>query len=137
MWRLRPTKGLVDALKGDVAIWNINSLAEFYLQVAEKYKADYARSLDELRAERARFAAELAGVPHLRVMPSQANYLLVEVEGAMTASRLTERLLCDQELFIKDLSAKVVRDGRQFVRIAVRDRADDDRLVAALHGYLG
>lgn len=130
-------KGLVDALKGDVAIWNINSLAEFYLQVAEKYKADYARSLDELRAERARFAAELAAVPHLRVMPSQANYLLVEVEGAMTASELTERLLCERELFIKDLSAKVVRDGRQFVRIAVRDRADDDRLVAALHGYLG
>lgn len=128
---------LIGALKGDVAIWNINSLAEFYLQVAEKYKGDYARSLEKLRAERARFAAALARVPHLRVMPSQANYLFVELTGAMGASELTERLLCERGLFIKDLSAKVVRDGRQFVRIAVRDQTDDDALVAALHEYLG
>lgn len=128
---------LIGALKGDVAIWNINSLAEFYLQIAEKYKDDYARSLDKLRAERARFAAALAEVPHVRVMPSQANYLFVELTGAMGASELTERLLCERGLFIKDLSAKVVRDGRQFVRIAVRDQTDDDALVAALHEYLG
>ena len=128
---------LIGALKSDVAIWNINSLAEFYLQIAEKYKDDYARSLDKLRAERARFAAALAEVPHVRVMPSQANYLFVELTGAMGASELTERLLCERGLFIKDLSAKVVRDGRQFVRIAVRDQTDDDALVAALHEYLG
>lgn len=128
---------LIGALKGDVAIWNINSLAEFYLQIVEKYKDDYARSLDKLRAERARFAAALAEVPHVRVMPSQANYLFVELTGAMGASELTERLLCERGLFIKDLSAKVVRDGRQFVRIAVRDQTDDDALVAALHEYLG
>lgn len=128
---------VIAALKGDVAIWNINSLAEFYLQIAEKYKGDYEDALGEVRRERARFAAELAKVPHLRVMPSQANYLMVEIDGVMGASELAERLLCERELFIKDLSAKVVRDGRQFVRIAVRDRADDDRLVAALHEYLG
>lgn len=128
---------LISALKGDVAIWNINSLGEFYLQIAEKYKADYEESLTKVRVERERLAAELASVPHLRVMPSQANYLLVEIQGAMGATELTERLLCEQGLLIKDLSAKIERDDRQFVRIAVRDREDDDRLVAALRGYLG
>ena len=31
---------LIAALKKDVAIWNINSFAEFYMQIEEKYKKD-------------------------------------------------------------------------------------------------
>ncbi len=37
---------LIAVLKKDVAIWNINSFAEFYMQIEEKYKKDYARSLE-------------------------------------------------------------------------------------------
>ena len=47
----------------DVAIWNINSFAEFYMQIEEKYKKDYARSLELIRAERARFRRELEKPP--------------------------------------------------------------------------
>ena len=58
---------LIAALKKDVAIWNINSFAEFYMQIEEKYKKDYARSLELIRAERARFRRELEKLPNLRV----------------------------------------------------------------------
>lgn len=54
---------LIAALKKDVAIWNINSFAEFYMQIEEKYKKDYARSLELIRAERARFRRELEKLP--------------------------------------------------------------------------
>ena len=53
---------LIAALKKDVAIWNINSFAEFYMQIEEKYKKDYARALELIRAERARFRRELEGL---------------------------------------------------------------------------
>ena len=33
---------LIDRLKKDVSIWNINSVGEFYMQIEEKYRKDYA-----------------------------------------------------------------------------------------------
>ena len=79
---------IIYALKKDVAIWNINSFAEFYMQIEEKYKKDYAQSLDRIRAERARFRAKLERLPNLRVIPSQANYLMVPRKAETTVWRV-------------------------------------------------
>ncbi len=127
--------GLIGRLKKDVAIWNINSFGEFYLQIEEKYKKDYLRSLTLVRAERARFAQQLAEIPGLRVIPSQANYLMVELTAPAGASKLAERLLNGYHILIKDLSAKA-GVGERFIRLAVRNREDDDRLIAALRETL-
>ena len=129
-------EGLVAALKADVSIWNINSFGEFYLQIAEKYAKDYRAGLERFRAERARLAGELEGVAGLRVIPSQANYLMLEVTNGMGSRELTCRLMARHQILIKDLSKKVRWEGRQFVRVAIRTREDNDRLVAALREEL-
>ena len=51
----------------DVAIWNINSFGEFYMQIEEKYRKDYASALDKLRTERARFAEKSWQSPGVRI----------------------------------------------------------------------
>lgn len=122
---------LIEGLKKDVAIWNINSLAEFYMQIEEKYKKDYISGLVEFRKERKHFVEELKKLKDVRVLPSQANYVMAELTGSMTAGELTKRLLIEKNILIKDLSKKIKDNNRQFVRIAVRDRADNDRLIAA------
>lgn len=128
-------KELIRAMRRDVAIWNINSFAEFYMQIFNKYERDYERSCELFRNERRRFAAELSSISWLRVIPSQANYFLCELTGGhMTSEKLTLALLTDHNILIKDCSSKqgFSRDGRQYVRIAVRNRADNERLVNAL-----
>ena len=123
---------LIAYLKKDVAIWNINSFGEFWLQIAEKYQADYRKALGKLREARSRMVCELSKNPHLRVIPSQANYLMVELVGTISATELTKRLLVEDEILIKDLTSKTGGDGRQFVRLAVRTSEENDRLVAAI-----
>ena len=123
-------RDLIASVKKEVAIWNINSLAEFYLQIEEKYRKDYAASLKLLQAERSRFAAELETIPGIRVLPSQANYLMAELTGC-SSKWLTEQLLNRFNILIKDLSSKLPGD-RQFIRIAVRNEEDDTRLTEAL-----
>ncbi len=123
-------RDLIASLKKEVAIWNINSLAEFYLQIEEKYRKDYAASLKLLQAERSRFAAELETIPGIRVLPSQANYLMAELTGC-SSKWLTKQLLNRFNILIKDLSSKIPGD-RQFIRIAVRNEKDDTRLTEAL-----
>lgn len=126
---------LIAALKRDVAIWNINSFAEFYMQIEEKYKKDYARSLELIRAERARFRRELEKLPNLRVIPSQANYLMVELLGGLSARAITRDLLVNRCILVKDLSPKL--GGQQYLRLAVRDTRDNDRLLEALRPLCG
>ena len=122
--------GMIAQMKKDVSIWNINSFAEFYLQIAEKYQKDYVKALELFKAERARFVAGLQQLPGVRVIPSQANYVTLELTGNITARGLTKVLLIRHSLFIKDLSAKL--QGGQYIRLAVRDTADNDKLLAAL-----
>lgn len=126
---------LIAALKKDVAIWNINSFAEFYMQIEEKYKKDYARALELIRAERARFRRELEKLPNLRVIPSQANYLMVELLGGLSARAITRDLLVNRCILVKDLSPKL--GGQQYLRLAVRDTRDNDRLLEALRPLCG
>lgn len=117
-------------MKKDVAIWNINSFAEFYMQIEEKYKKDYAAALVKFRAERARFQDELAKVSGVRVIPSQANFVMVELEKKISPKELLKKLLTKHNLLIKELTTKT--NGRNYLRLAVRDKEDDDRLVAAM-----
>lgn len=120
----------IKEMKKDVAIWNINSIAEFYMQIAEKYRKDYVKSLEYLREERKKLFNELSEISWMRPIPSQANYIMVELTGQFTAKELTKRLLVESSLLIKDLSLKV--KGGEYVRIAVRNREDNEKLIKAI-----
>ena len=63
-------------IKKDVSIWNINSIAEFYMQIFGKYEQSYVRACNRFMKERDRFMQELSRVPFLNVFPSQANYFM-------------------------------------------------------------
>lgn len=127
----------VAALKKEVPIRNINSFAEFYMQIEEKYKKDYAAALVLLKEERVRFAKSLSAVGGLRVFPSQANYFMAALTDGMTAAELTKRLFVRHRILIKDLTGKVGPDAGQLVRLAVRNAKDNDRLVQAMACELG
>lgn len=122
----------ITAIKKDVAIWNINSFAEFYMQIEEKYRSDYASALTAIRQERCRFEQELKKISGIHAIPSQANYVMIEITNGMSARELTKKLLFQHNLFVKDLSAKIIGTDRQFLRIAVRNTEDNDKLVRAL-----
>lgn len=119
-------------LKKDVAIWNINSFAEFYMQIEEKYKKDYVAALEKFRKERARYVEELSNIHGLRVIPSQANYVMAEVTTGMTAKELNRRLIVKHNLLIKNLVAKIQQDGRQYIRLAVKTTEEDNKLIDAI-----
>lgn len=115
-----------------VSIWNINSFGEFYLQIAEKYKTDYLNSLEKIKETRREFIKSLEKIGYLRIIPSQANYIMAEIkENTISASELSKILLLKYNILIKDLSGKI-KTGQQMIRIAVRNEADNNRLVHAL-----
>ena len=123
----------IGKMKSDVAIWNINSFAEFYMQIYEKYKSSYAKGLVLFREERERFSEELGKIPGVRVIPSQANYVILEITSSLSAYEVTRLLLCEHNIIVKDLTGKI---GPRYIRVAVRDEADDNMLISALRNVL-
>lgn len=119
---------LLSFIKKDVSIWNINSFAEFFMQIFEKYNNVYENALKQIQHERARFIDELRKIPKVTVFPSEANFLMIQLHN-ITAKELTKRLLKEYNMLIKDLSDKV---GRNYIRIAVRSREDNDKMIAAI-----
>lgn len=124
----------IAALKNDVAIWNINSFGEFFMQIFEKYRKTYLCALEQIRAERARFQSELSKIRGLRVIPSQANYVMVELTGGMDSKEFTKKLLVKHDLLVKDLSGKT--GGGKYLRFAVRNTVDNDKLLEVLRKEL-
>ena len=122
---------LIARVKDDISIWNINSLAEFYMQIEEKYRQDYENAMEHFKDTRNLFINELKQVSFLRVIPSQANYVMCEVLGKYSSKELTEKLLVDHNILIKDLSDKI-KGKRQYVRIAVRTKEENARLLEVL-----
>ena len=123
---------LMNAMKKDVAIWNINSFAEFFMQIYGKYENDYRKAAVKFRQERELFREELQSVSYLNVFDSEANYFLCEVLPPFTSRGLAVKLLDRYNILIKDCSGKKSFDGRSYIRLAVRDRKDNQRLVRAL-----
>ncbi|MBR2387561.1 MAG: aminotransferase class I/II-fold pyridoxal phosphate-dependent enzyme [Clostridia bacterium] len=126
---------LIADIKRDVAIWNINSFGEFYMQIAEKYKSDYVLALKKFKEERRRFVELLSSFKSIRVFPSEANYLLIELCG-ISAEELTKNLLINDDILVKDLTQKLGGSGKEFMRIAIRNTEDNDKLIEALRKYL-
>lgn len=121
-------------LKKTVSIWNINSFAEFYMQIEEKYRKDYKESLVKIKKERERFLKELSELSILRIIPTQANYVMVETIG-ISSREFAKQLLINDNILIKDLSKKIC--GKNYTRIAIRNKKDNDRLITAIKRNFG
>lgn len=122
----------ITRIKKDVAIWNINSFAEFYMQIAEKYKQDYRIALEKFRRERTRYINELSKISCLRIISSQANYVMVELLNGLSAKELNRRLIVKHNILIKNLVTKIKEDGKQYVRLAVKTTEENNRMIGAL-----
>lgn len=114
------------------SIWNINSYGENFLQIFDKYKKFYSVGCDKIAEERYRFSNLLKELSWLEVYPSQANYVLCKIIDKISSEDLAIKLLDEYNIFIKDLSSKKGFEKGQYIRLAVRNTEDNDKLIAAL-----
>ncbi|WP_287678272.1 aminotransferase class I/II-fold pyridoxal phosphate-dependent enzyme [Bacteroides sp.] len=125
-------KELITWMKKDVSIWNINSFGEYYMQIFGKYESQYYKACELFKAERQRFFNKLQEISFIRVIPSQANYFLCEVINKYSSKELTEILLNKYNILIKDCGTKSAFENGNYIRIAVRDTNDNNRLIEVL-----
>jgi threonine-phosphate decarboxylase len=110
--------------------WSVNMLAQRAAQIALHDRRHNRRSLSFMEQERARFMERLERLPGCSIFPSAANFLLVELPARLKAARVVSTLR-RQGLLVRDCSQVPGLNDRS-IRVAVRSRADNDRLLQAL-----
>ncbi len=111
--------------------WQVNVLAEAAALAALADDEHQRRTVEFVRQERAWLTERLAEVPGVRPETSSANYVFARLAGS---SEGLCRFLLDRKILIRDCAGWPGVDGAA-VRVAVRTREDNERLLAAWRGY--
>lgn len=123
---------IIKKARSSLSIWNINSFGEFFLQIIGKYKKEYNLACEKIIKERNRFKTLLEQTGMFKVYNSEANYFLCKIKINYSARELAKFLLDNYSIFIKDLTGKKGIKDNSWIRLAVRNSHDNDRLIDAL-----
>ncbi len=130
------TAGNMALLAGRSKPWGVNRLAqvagEYLLQQAD----DYVESVVSfVETERPAFAAELARLPGVEVIPGRANFILCRLTEKMNAPCLREKMLAHR-IIIRDCSNFAGLDD-QYFRLSLKETAENRRCLQAMEEVLG
>lgn len=124
--------------------WSVNSLAVAAALAALADHEFQARTWAWLSEARSHLISGLRGIPDLDVLPGAVNFVLVRLgDRAWPAQRLQRVLLERDRLLIRDCGSfdqpfgpVFGETGDRFIRLAVRTRAENQRLLIALKAVL-
>lgn len=129
---LTANAGVAERVSRELPIWNINSLAEYFLEIFLKYQSDFESSCRKVMADREEFLRGLKTVPYLASYPAQANYVFARITDGRSSAELKNQLFDRYGLLIKDCGNKSGLPEKKYVRVSIRKKDDNDRLIKAL-----
>ncbi len=125
---------LVERLRYHQEPWNVNSLA---IAAAQEALADKLFQEDTCRfiaRERDFLQQLLTRIPFLQIFPSRANYLLIKLDRQHSSRQLSDFLRCKYRILIR-LCTDFTGLDDSFIRIAIKNRENNLRLVAAMEEF--
>ena len=124
-----------DLLRSELPFWNVNGLAAYILKSMSEFKDEFVQSLALVAQDRTYMLNQLETISSLRVFPSKANFLYVELPGNVAGRKLRDRLLEEYGLMVRECSNKIGSSER-YLRLAVQTKEAVDLLVQALRESL-
>lgn len=130
--------GLHKTILADIPIWNMNSVAEFYMEIILKHKKSLLDSFAKTKIDREQFRDELKKLNLFEeVYPSGANFILISVEGSKYyVEGMVKWLLNEHAFYIKDVSEKFNQKSLYYYRLAVRLPNENKQLAELMSSYL-
>lgn len=123
---------LINYVDKELPIWNINSFAEYFLQIMPNYLSDYTGAMKHHNEVRDTMYKNLVSSgTGIKVYPSDANYFLVRLDR-MESSRFCE-LMFKGGYIVKDLKSKM---GGNYIRLSVRTDEENYNMITYMRSIL-
>jgi histidinol-phosphate/aromatic aminotransferase/cobyric acid decarboxylase-like protein len=120
-------------IESELPVWNVNSVAEHFIELLLKYAADLPPSFKQTRLDRESLFQQLSLLDVVEhVFPSGGNFLLTKLRASEEeADRLADAMLIDHGIYVKSISSKFA-DGGTYWRVAVRTPDDNSQFCDAV-----
>lgn len=120
-------------VRDETPVWNMNSIAEYFLEMLLKHRPALEDSYVRTIADRAEFSRQLARSTNVAsVYPSGGNFVLLKLAGGLDlAERVARELLASRKTLVKDISKKF-DDDAGYLRLAIRTPEDNQWLLDGL-----
>ncbi len=114
-------------------LWNSSGLAEYFFRLYTR--KDFLQEYEEVRkkyiTESLFFVTELTQIPKIKVYPTKANFVLIEILDGKTSDEVATELLLSYGIYVRNCSDKKGLSG-EFIRIASRNKQENEYIVEAL-----
>ena len=124
------SKKLINRIRNFGPPWAVNMFAQVAGEAIIGDEEFKKKSLRRLVEERNFLYSHLSRIQELKPFQSQANFILVKIEGSLPSGQLQEKLL-EHRLLVRDCS-NFYGLTNKYIRVAVKGRKENLRLVKAL-----
>lgn len=118
-------------------LWNSNGLSEYFFKLITR--SDFIKEYEDVRKmyiiETHNFFKELAKLPKLKVYPSKANFVLVELLDGSRSIDFVLKLLVKYGVYVRTGNDKIGLEG-EFVRISARTKEENQIIIEAIEDLL-
>ena len=114
-------------------LWNSNGLAEhfFRLYSQKDFVSNYQIARKRYIEETQKFIIDISKVPNIKVYPSSANFVLIELPDGISSELITSILLIRYGIYVRNCDDKIGLEGN-YLRIASRGQQDNQSIIDVL-----
>ena len=114
-------------------LWNINGLAEYFLNLFSRdtFQEEYEPIRKQYLIETQDFFKELSKIKNIKVLPSLANFALIELPKEYFAETITCLLMVRYGIYVRNCDDKIGLDGN-YLRVASRNKEENALILKAL-----
>ena len=116
----------------NLPIWNLNSFAENYMEIALKFRGELKDSFEKAKKDRDYLISLLKEINYIsKVYNSSGSFVSFKIDDKDLAKDLTKYLLSHHNIYIKQLSNSGLDESNYF-RVALVSKIKIDKLIKAL-----
>ena len=126
-------KKLISNIYTKIPIWNLNSLTEFFMEIILKNKRALEKSIEKTKIDRESFINSLNNLAFVeKVYNSGANFILFKTNSKLSNIDVSNYLIQNHLIYIKDVSSKFDSKTNTYFRVAVRNPKENNLLIKIL-----
>lgn len=122
---------LAHRLRNALPQWNVNAMAEALIKAFTSHQVEYEHARRRAVADRRNTERLLRSLPGLRVFPSRANFVYVQIPASLDGVTLRNWLLSEYGCLVRECGNKQGSDSSHF-RLAARPAEQAVTIVSAL-----
>lgn len=113
-------------------LWNSNGLSEYFfrLYTRDSFLREYEKVRVKYIKETQEFINQLQKIPNIKIYPSKANFVLVEILTGVSSDDFVFNMLINHGIYLRTCSDKIGLNG-EFVRLASRTKKENKYIIEA------